>query len=57
MTNRQINVLQKRLSLLNSLEVYINESIYYRSYSGEMKKKSKYIIWNYSEDIGKVSLK
>lgn len=57
MANKQINVLQKRLSLLNGLEAYINESIYYRSYSVEMKQNFKYIIWNYNQDAGKVSLK
>lgn len=57
MANSKINVLQKRLSLLNSLENYINESIYYRSYSYEMNLKNKYVIWNYNKEKGKVDLK
>lgn len=57
MTSKQVNVLQKRLSLLNSLENYINESIYYRSYNKEMNSSSKYIVWNYNQESGKVSIK
>jgi len=57
MTRNQNNVLQKRLLLLSSLELYINESVYYRSYSGEMNPARKYTVWNYNEKIGKVSIK
>ena len=57
MTRNQNNVLQKRLLLLKSLELYINESIYYRSYGEQMDPTRKYVVWNYSEKIGKVSIK
>jgi len=57
MTTNQNNVLQKRLLLLKSLEQYINESIYYRSYGEQMDPTCKYVVWNYNEKIGKVSIK
>jgi len=57
MTTSENSVLQKRLLLLNSLELYINESVYYRSYSKEMNPTCKYTLWNYGEKMGKVSIK
>jgi len=56
MTSSQNDVIQKRLSILSSLERYIEESIYYRSYNDHMNTSNKFVIWNYNYESGKTNI-
>jgi hypothetical protein len=46
----------KRNYLVSNIEKLIEESVYYRTYSFEMKS-DKVVIYNYSQDSGKGKIK
>lgn len=48
--------ISKRYLILENLEYYIDESIYYRSFSDEIKCEDKYIVFCSSDDEGKVKI-
>lgn len=50
------NRLLKRYTVLKKLEYYINESIYYRSNSEDMRLDKKIELWNFASDSGKINL-
>jgi hypothetical protein len=41
--------------ILNNLEYFIQESVYYRSFSEDMDKNKKQILVNINSDTGKLS--
>lgn len=46
----------KRNYIVSNIEKLIEESVYYRTYSFEMKPE-KVVIYNYSQDSGKGTIK
>jgi hypothetical protein len=48
--------LLKRFTVLKNLEYYIQESVYYRSFSDDINISVRKVLWNYSEDSGKISI-
>jgi hypothetical protein len=49
--------INRRAWLLNNLEKVIEESVYYRSYSFEMKPKNRISIFNFKDSSGKGNIK
>jgi len=50
------NRLLKRFTVLKNLDYYIKESVYYRSFSDDIKLNRSSILWNYEEDSGSISI-
>lgn len=50
------NRLLKRFTVLKKLDYYINESVYYRTNSEDMKPETKKYLWQYGSDSGKIGL-
>jgi hypothetical protein len=48
--------LLKRFTILKRLEYYINESVYYRTYSEDIKSDNKKVLWHYGSESGKIDL-
>jgi hypothetical protein len=48
------NRLLKRFTVLKNLEYYIQESVYYRSFSEDMLPDSRKAMWKYDDDSGKI---
>jgi hypothetical protein len=48
--------LLKRFTIIQNLEYYIAESVYYRSNREDMSPDSKKKLWNFGEDSGKIKL-
>lgn len=46
--------LLKRFTILKNLEYYIQESVYYRTFSEDIADKSKYVLWTLGSDYGKI---
>lgn len=51
------DIITARTIAIEKMEFYIQESIYYRSYSSHMDKDKKIIVWNIEEESGKASIK
>jgi len=50
------NRLLKRFTVLKNLEYYIQESVYYRSFSDDINPQDRKVLWNYDKDSGKISI-
>jgi hypothetical protein len=48
--------LLKRFTVLKRLEYYIQESVYYRTYSEEIQGSIKKTLWTVGSDSGKISI-
>lgn len=48
--------LLKRFTVLKKIDYYIKESVYYRSFYDDMNDAKKNVLWNVSNDSGKISL-
>ena len=48
--SNRINV---RSFIVSNLEKYIEESVYYRNFSFEIKEENKIVIFNYKDESGK----
>lgn len=46
-----------RYSLIENLDYYIDESVYYRSFSDEIKNFKKHILYNTKNNSGKITIK
>lgn len=53
----QSNQINRRAWIVENLEKIIEESVYYRTYSFEMKNKERIIIYNTCNDSGKGQIK
>lgn len=47
--------LSKRYNIINKIQYYIDESVYYRTHSDEFLNK-KFDLWNYPESSGNVDI-
>jgi hypothetical protein len=50
------NRLSRRFIALSNLEYYIEESVYYRSFSDEIKNSKKQILYSTKEESGKLKI-
>lgn len=50
------NRLEKRFSILNNLEYYISESVYYRTHKEEIDFSDPKILWNYDDENGIIDI-
>ena len=50
------NRLSRRFIALSNLEYYIEESVYYRSFSDEIKNSKKEILYSTKEESGKLKI-
>lgn len=48
--------LLKRFTVLKKIDYYIKESVYYRSFYDDMSLGKRNVLWNVSDDSGKMSL-
>lgn len=46
--------LLKRFTILKNLEYYIQESVYYRTFSEDIVNKHKYVLWTLGSECGKI---
>lgn len=46
--------LLKRFTILKNLEYFIQESVYYRTFSEDIVNKRKYVLWTLGSDCGKI---
>jgi hypothetical protein len=47
----------KRYSVLNNLEIFIQESVYYRTYSEDINIETRKILYNYNDTSGSLNIK
>jgi len=50
------DIMSARTIAIEKMEFYIQESIYYRSYSEHMNQDLKIILWNIKDEIGKARI-
>ena len=56
MENLKDNRISKRFYILENLEYFISESVYYRSFSEEMITDKKTVLFNISNSEGRANL-
>lgn len=47
----------KRYSVLNNLEIFIQESVYYRTYTEDINIKARRVLYNYNDTSGSLTIK
>jgi len=50
------DIMSARTIAIEKMEFYIQESIYYRSYSEHMNQNLKIILWNIKDEVGKARI-
>ena len=48
--------LLKRFTILKKLEYYIDESVYYRSNSEDIRPENRKSIWRFGSESGKINI-
>lgn len=50
------NRLEKRFYIINNLNYYINESIYYRTHKDDIDLSKPIVLWQFDKEFGSINI-